>query len=248
MNLRRLALVGNRRCMVVFSVFSSIVLIIACDRTGKKDSAESRSDRIRTDTLLVRDTIVVVDTVLVERETVRTRTLVDTILIEKEVEKRVEVPAEIPEHYERAWKILSAELSAEFADEIGCFAGVGSLSVAVTLNEHAKDILSEQRARDKFELTLRRHGVPLTAGSNPYLSLYVEALWDRDKNLAAVAFGTALMEPIVYYRGDTPRRRFVALWEDRSFGYLGRKVGRASMLDYIEEKAERVANLYLSAN
>ncbi len=39
------------------------------------------------------------------------------------------------------------------------------MEVSVVINEEAKDILPQQRAEDKFELTLRQYGVPLSDSS-----------------------------------------------------------------------------------
>ena len=234
--------------MVLVSAFAVILLIIGCDRARQKGSVGSRFVEARVDTITVRDTIVVVDTMLVEKEIVKRISVVDTVLVEKEIVKRVEVPAEIPAHYERAWNIRIAELSAEFADEKTCFSGLNSMAVFIAMNEHAKDILSEQRAKDRTELTLRRSGVPLSESSNPYLSLRIEALWNKEKTFAAFTISASLMEPLIFYRGNEPHRRYVPLWEETSYGYAGKDVAREAFLGSIEEKAERVANLYLSAN
>lgn len=142
----------------------------------------------------------------------------------------------------------SAELSADLADDKMCFSGLDSVKVVVVMNEDAKDIFPEQRTKDKFELTLRRHGVPLSDLSNPYLSLSFQALWNEDKTLAAYVVELTLIELIIFHRNNKPHKRFVTLWQDMSYGYAGSKVARQSALEAIEEKAERVANLYLSAN
>ena len=147
-----------------------------------------------------------------------------------------------------AWKSFLAESTAEFAEEKMCFSGLNSMAVFVTLNEQAKDILTEQRAKDKIELTLRRHDVPLSESSNPCMEFLVEAAWQEGKTAAAFTISAALIEPLIFYRGNKPYRRIVALWRDRHYGYVGQKASRGFLLQYIEEKAERVANLYLSAN
>ena len=221
-----------------------------CDRAGQKGGTGSWFSGARVDTITVRDTItlrdtiVVLDTVLVEKKII----LRDTTLVEKEVIKRVEVPAEIPAHYEEAWEIQVAESMALIADEKTCFSGLGSIEVSVAMNENAKDILSEQRAKDKFELTLRRYGVPLSNWSNPHLSLGIEALWNENKIFVSYVLGVELRESIIFYRNNKPHKRFVTLWKYSSYGYAGKDVAREAFLRYIEENAERVANLYLSAN
>ena len=234
---------------ILFAFILSLMLMPGCDRTGK-GSTSSELFGARIDTITVRDTVTVRDTITM-RDTVTVRdpvVVVDTVFVEKEVVKKIEVPAEIPAYYEAAWNRQVAELSANLADDKMCFSGLDSVKVVVAMNEDAKDILSEQRTKDKFELTLRRHGVPLSDSSNPYLLFSFEALWNEDKTLAAYIFELSLRQPLIFYRNNTPYRRVVSLWENLSYGYSGSKVARQSALEAIEEKAERVANLYLSAN
>ena len=242
------------RCPRVAGILSvlavSLMFMTGCDQTGQKGNSGSgffgaRVDTVTVrDTITLRDTIVVVDTMLVEKKII----LRDTTLVEKEVIKRVEVPVEIPAYYEKAWKRQVAESLALIADEKTCFSGLGSMEVSVVMNEDAKDILSEQRAKDKFELTLRRYGVPLSNWSIPHLSLGIEALWNKQKTFAAFTISVSLTEPLIFYRDNKPHRCYVTPWEEASYGYAGKDVARDAFLRYIEEKAERVANLYLSAN
>ncbi len=242
------------RCPKVASILSilaiSLMLMTGCDRTGQKGETGSYFSGARVDTVTVRDTItlrdtiVVVDTMLVEKKII----LRDTTLVEKEIIKRVEVPAEIPTHYEEAWERQVAESVALFADEKTCFSGLGSMAVSVVMNEDAKDILSEQRARDRFELTLRRYGVPLSNWSNPYLLLGIEVLWNEEKRIVAFIVKVSLEEPLIFYRNQKPYKRVIKPWEEMFYGYAGKDVAREGLLRYIEEHAERVANLYLSAN
>ena len=209
-----------------------LVLIFGCNRADQDASNGSRSVETRVDTIVVRDTIVVVDTTVVEREVV----------------KRVEMPAEIPAYYERAWERQVAESNADFAKEKTFFSGLAGMEVGFAMNEIAKDILSQQRAKDKFELTLRRHGVPLLDSSDHYILLRIEALWDEEKIFIIYSLGVSFNETITFYRNNRPYRKIVSLWEDSSYGYAGKDVAREAFLRSIEEKAERVANLYLSAD
>ena len=173
------------RCPRVAGILSvlavCLMLMTGCDRAGQKGETGSWFSGVRVDTVTVRDTItlrdtiVVVDTMLVKKEII----LRDTMLVEKEVIKRVEVPAEIPAYYEKAWKRQVAESIAKSADEKTCFSGLDNMEVRVVISEDAKDILSEQRAKDKFELTLRRHGVPLSDSSNPYIVLSINVVVER---------------------------------------------------------------------
>ena len=181
----------------------SLVLITGCDRAGQKGGTSSWFSGARVDTVTVRDTItlrdtiVVVDTMQVEKKII----LRDTTLVKKEVIKRVEVPAEIPAYYEKAWERQVAESIALIADDKTCFSGLNNIKVYITMNEEAEDILSKQRAKDKFELTLRRHGVPLSDFSNRYLSLTLEAFWNDAKTMVTYTISVSLSEQLIFYEG-----------------------------------------------
>ena len=228
------------RCPRVAGILSilavSLMLMTGCDRAGQKGGTGSWFSGARVDTVTVRDTITLRDTIVV----------VDTMSVEKE--KRVEVPAEIPTHYENTWKRLIAELAAPIADEETCFSGLDNMEVRVVISEDAKDILSEQRAKDKFELTLRRHGVPLSDSSNPYIVLSINVLWNERNTIAIHSIAVDLIETLIFYRNQKPYKRLVTLWSDGSYGMVGKTFAKEAYLELIEENAERVANLYLSAN
>ena len=153
--------------------------------------------------------------------------------------------------YQYAWDRLMAEQDAEVNDdEKICFKGIDSVGVLVSIDDDIVKILSEQRARDRFELILRGHGVPVseTISSDLDLMLSVSAVWDKKERFLSYTLSVTIYEPLIFYRDERPHKRFVALWQDLSFGHAGRDVARRSFLASIEEKAERVANLYLSAN
>ena len=159
------------------------------------------------------------------------------------------------EVYEAAWKRLLAEWETKVEyDDKRCFAGIESVEVVVMVVEDATDVLSEQTARDKFELMLRKHGVPLSKEdsssfcSDLCLILSVSAGWDEKERFFFYILTASLHEPLVFYRNEKPHKRLVQLWEDVSYGVAGRKVARRVFIESIEEKAEQVANLYLSAN
>ena len=143
-----------------------------------------------------------------------------------------------------------AEIEAAYADEKICFSDIDSLNVTVMLNEPAKQIISEQRAKDKFQLTLRRYGVPLSdsPGSPPYLDFTIEAVRDEKWKITAYHAHVSLHERLILYRNETPYTRHVELWSDGSFVLAGSGMIEKALLRSIEENAERVANLYLLAN
>ncbi len=144
------------------------------------------------------------------------------------------------------WRIEFPEI-VPFAEDQTCFSGLDSMQVIVAVNDGVENILSEQHAKDRFELNLRRNGIPLSDSSNYYLFLSLEALWEDDLT-ATFSISVELRETLVIHRKDRPLKRVVTLWQTGSYGYAGRAVARKVFLESIEEKADRVANLYLSAN
>lgn len=232
---------------VVFACVLVVALAASCDRARNNEDRVLADPEI--DTVLIRDTLVVVDTMLVEREIIKTISVTDTLF----VEKVVEVPAEIPELYVAAAGRFLDEAKAEYAYEKTCFYGLDSLAVSVSINSEMETLISNQRLRNKVELTLRQYGVPIGAWSDPGLNFSIDGLWVRnkfDEKKMGVAFmvTVALMEPIVFYRDGKPYRRYVNTWEDQSLLLSGRDEIKESLLQSIVEKAEHVANLYLKAN
>lgn len=143
-----------------------------------------------------------------------------------------------------------AEIEAAYADEKICFSDIDSLNVSVFLNETAKQVLSEQRAKDKFQLTLRRYDVPFSDSTSSllYLLFSIEAVRDEKWRLTAYSVRASLYESLVLYRNEIPYKRLVELWHSGNFGFAGSDLTERALLESIEKNAERIANLYLSAN
>ena len=152
----------------ITGIVLGLLILASCSKRNQEEGSWSHFMGL-VDTVTVRDTILKVDTLIVDREVILRDTvkvekkivLRDTVLIEKEVIKKVEVPAEIPEEYKRALEKLNAENFATTATDATIFSGMDRLNVRIFLNEDAKEIISEQRVRDKFELVLRGYGIPV---------------------------------------------------------------------------------------
>lgn len=146
-------------------------------------------------------------------------------------------------------RLLAENDAAYVPDEKTFFSGIDSLQVSCVMGQVAQAILPEQRVKDRFELMLRGYGVPLS--DSPlgfYLELTITALWNEHKTWVAYCIGTELREFRAIYRNEIPYQCMVAVWSTQSVGYAGRNVVKRAFLEAIEIEAERVANLYLSAN
>ena len=237
----------------ITGVVLGLLVMVSCSEGNREEGSWSHF-------LGLVDTVTVRDTIRVEKRIV----LRDTVLIEKEVIKRIEVPAEIPDEYVRAMARFKAEEFADIGTEATIFSGVERLNVIIILNENAEEIISEQRVRDKFELVLRGYDIPvfslddtsLLLGFNFILSNYVVFSMDAgyidvNDNVRMYVYRTDLSfeEKVVFYRDEKPYRERVVLWDGGgNLGYAGSRVIEEALLGVIEQYAERVANLYLSAN
>ena len=237
----------------ITGIVLGLLILVSCSERSQEEGSWSHF-------MGLVDTVTVRDTILVEKKIV----FRDTVLIEKEVIKKVKVPAKIPKEYKRALEKFNAEDSATTATDAMIFSGVERLNVIIVLNENAEEIISEQRVRDKFELVLRGYNIPvfslddtsLLFGFNIILSNYIVFSMDAgyidvNDNVRMYVYRTDLNfeEKVVFYRDEKPYRKRVVLWEGGgNLGYAGSRVIEDALLENIEQYAERVANLYLSAN
>ena len=246
----------------ITGVVLGLLILVSCSNRNQEEGSWSHFMGL-VDTVTVRDTILKVDTLIVDREVILRDTvkvekkivLRDTVLIEKEVLKKVEVPADIPEEYKRAFEKFKAENFATTATDATIFSGMDKLRVIVFLNEDAKEMLSEQRVRDKFELVLRGYGIPvLSLDHIPFWASGViyfdmQAIYREDHKMGAYTIELSVFENVIFYRDGKPYEKRVILWDGGgSFGYAGRDKIKDALLSDIEQHAERVANLYLSVN
>ena len=242
----------------ITGIVLGMLILVSCSKSNQEEGSWSHF-------MGLVDTVTVRDTIWVEKKIV----FRDTVLIEKEVIKKVEVPAEIPEEYKRALEKFRAENSATTATDATIFSGMDSVNVRIFLNEDAKEIISEQRVRDKFELTLRGYDIPVFSldSASFFTRLLGFDLWRPSlinftmevghiksgygDNIRTYIYTTRLefQEEVIFYRDEKPYRERVVLWKGGGYlGYAGKLVIEEALLEVTEEYAEKVANLYLSAN
>jgi hypothetical protein len=167
--------------------------------------------------------------------------------VEKIVEKKVEVPAEIPELYKTALSFMEKFRSTKLVSQKDSLAGVDSVSVAITLADDVKKIISESEVRTKFEITLRRSGVPIDENSRFTLSYYQDG-FTRDGPTLIYSFSTALEELVVAFRDGPAMRRIVGTWRRGNYGTVGISKARDALLSDAESAAETFANEWLAMN
>ena len=87
----------------------------------------------------------------------------------------------------------------------------------------------------------------MTFGGWSFIDFSMEVAY-KD-NIGAYTIQLNVQEEVIFYRDEKPYRKRVNLWDGGgNFGYAGKDVIKDTLLRSIEKYAERVANLYLSAN
>ncbi len=168
--------------------------------------------------------------------------------IVKFVERKVEVPAEIPELYTTALDFMEKFRGSKLVSQKDALTDIDSVSVEITLSDDIKKLISESEIRTKFEITLRRSGIPINEKSRYSLVYYQDGFTGNNPTLI-YTFSTSLEELVVGFRDGLPKiRRYVATWRRGNFGTVGISKARDTLLADAESAAEGFANEWLAMN
>lgn len=193
-----------------------------------------------------------------EVETV-TNTITNEVVKEvpKEVEKIVTVPAEIPANYIRAMEVVSNFDNADIVNAHQALFGMKDVQVVCSLNEDAKQVISEGEVQSKFELALRRNNISINPKSKHTIDVMVEALRTElprfgsdpiPEYLFTFTITVAVFDVQTLIREGQIHKTVVTVWQKSYLGCAGRKVVGTAILDDTEKEAELFANDFLSAN
>lgn len=162
--------------------------------------------------------------------------------------KSVEVPAELSDAQRKAIDFASRVFSAPMltsADE--ALFSLNSLRVQVFLNDAVKKVVSEERIKNKFELILRQHNIPLDDKAPVALIVAYEGLWNENEVVLTYSDKLKLQQLVMIGRDGELRHGLATVWEEGGYGYAGSKVAEDSILKSTEAKAESFANRYLNS-
>jgi hypothetical protein len=171
------------------------------------------------------------------------------VTVVKEVPKEVirEVDSRLTPEQAYAISFTKSYLNAKSVTGDDVFFSIPSLKVAFDADDAVTKVAPKSELQDKFELTLRRYGVPIDETSRYLLLVGFEGIWEQDISLTFVEH-VKLMDTTVIVRQDQHRLCVATLWESSYFGFAGKQVAKKAFLDKSETLAERVANAYLKAN
>ena len=161
--------------------------------------------------------------------------------------KVVSIPKTNPE-LDKAWKIYQLMTNATFVNTDKVLFGIESVAITYSIDgEQLKAILPEEEVRARFELTLRRFGIPINPKSDAMIVVTVRGVKTPD----GMAFSTTcgLGEPQYLFRGDTCHTALLFTWFNADYtGYASSANANQMMLKAVEKCSELFANDYLAAN
>jgi len=161
--------------------------------------------------------------------------------------KPVEVPADLSDAQRKAIDFASRVLSAPMltsADD--ALFSLDSLRVQVFLNDAVKKVVSEDRIKNKIELILRQHNIPLDDKAPVTLIVAYEGLWNESQVVLTYSANLKLQQVVMIGRKGELRHGLATVWEQGAYGYAGSKIAEDSILKDTEAKAESFANRYLN--
>jgi len=168
--------------------------------------------------------------------------------VPKEIERRVEVPAKIPEKYETALAVVDQIRSSSFLKGKEVLAGLKAVRVNVTMADDVAKLVSVSDIRTKFEINLRRSGIPIDENSDYWLNYFVEGFTHESPTLVW-SIDTQLHEVVYAFRENGKVAKIVcSVWERGNYGTIGKAVAREELLKQAESDAEAFANDWLAVN
>ena len=162
----------------------------------------------------------------------------------------IEVQDDIPQLYMAAEIEWINYYSAEFVEnDNDLLKGIEAFRVSVYLDDAMKEVVSEYRVKNKFELFLRSHGIKIQDEAVELLEFKAEGAWsDESKTYMATSYTIDVSEPYIFYRDPKWKQVYAVPWKIGTFGAAGKDKVEEQVLGNVETKAEAFVNAYLAAN
>jgi hypothetical protein len=183
----------------------------------------------------------------------QTDTQLVTNVVVKEVEKAVSIPANIPAEYIVAMNLYQKMTNATMVANDKVLFNLKNVRVVCVIDDSIKEVASEDEIKAKFELTLRRNNVPISTDSQSVVYLNISGFFDKTgtyaNNLLCYSINCVMSESQWVFRESECHYSLVNTYEEAGYyGYVGRTLANATLLDQVEKRAEIFANDYLSTN
>jgi hypothetical protein len=169
--------------------------------------------------------------------------------VPKEVEKIVNVPAEIPYEYIVAKDLRDKMTNATLLTNGEYLFGMKDIRVMFTLDDAVKQVLTEDEIRAKFELVLRRNNVPINPKSQNILTVAITGFFDVSNPILCYSFQDSVAEIQFVARNGELHLMPVVVWnKGDEFGTVGKLKANEGLLRTSEKCAEIFANDFLASN
>ena len=168
--------------------------------------------------------------------------------VDRIVEKRVEVPAEIPDSYKLAKQFSDSYFQASWFEKNGILKGVPSVRVVISVDDELKGKITESELRDSIELSLRKNGVPVKDDSGFWLGFSVVGVWNQDNTTYSYTTSISLDEAIPVLRSGEFKKTGLTIWQDNYVGYAGSQRISEGIGTAADKLVTSFSNAYLSAN
>jgi hypothetical protein len=100
--------------------------------------------------------------------------------VPQEVERIVKVPADIPDEYIWAAKLLKRLNNATSITQDQLLFGMKDVKAAYMISEPLKEVVSEEEVKARFELVLRRNNIPINLASRNTVTLTINGFRGND--------------------------------------------------------------------
>lgn len=168
----------------------------------------------------------------------------------KEIQKIIEVPANIPSEYIDALRIWNRISSASLVREDQVLFGMKDVRTYCTVDPRLQDLMSDDELKAKFELTLRRNNVPLNPNSQNAVHFRINGFTDPSiKGLVVFSTECSVFEVQPFYRDGEWRKTLLEMWsKGNGYGTVGKDKANETWAKEAERQAEVFANDFLTAN
>lgn len=175
---------------------------------------------------------------------------------EKVITKEIQVPAQIPEEYERAMTFYKLFANVGPMPENESLKGIKAVAVNIILNDDTKKIVDEQKIRTNIELNLRKSGIIVKENWPIVLNYSLQIMPDDQKGDQVFSYvisincnveeqGTILQnfrEPM-----GVPVLVLNRVWQTGKLGILGTSK-LDSLTKYATECVDEFVNKWLESN
>jgi hypothetical protein len=168
--------------------------------------------------------------------------------VPKVVERIVTVPADIPADYVLAMRWYRTMTNASGVQQDEVLFSMKDVCTLCVIDDTAKQVVTTDEVKAKWELTLRHNNVPINPHSEHVVVLSIDSFLTDNQQLFDYSLHAYVQENIWVFRGGDCHTATAVIWDKSAFGVDKKTKANEALLKQVEQIAELFANDYLSAN